>query len=423
MMRSRRCGVAVALSILLGCPEAAARGAEIPAAATATVAPVAASPTGDVAGGAAEAAEEEEEGGIGAAFETAFDWFFKRAAGERAHERTWGIVPLVVASSNDGFGGGLKLVEKDLFGSRVRLDASGTYTSKEFLVSEVGADGPAIAGWFDWEACVRYADRPRLFFYGVGNDADRDDRASLALEETLAEIKIGSVLGARYSIFTVFRFRNVNAGDGEHEHVEPVSEKFAGDLPVGFREDAFANAIGLLARFNIRDDPQDPKLGFRVEVGGLYHGKEIGDSPFRFGLYWVDVAVYLPIVEGGPAFALHGRLESVDASRTRVPFYALPSLGGTNTLRGFLEGRIRDRHAVLFQAELRFPIWRVFSGAIFVDAGRVFEDITDPPFFKNFLIDGGLGVRFVLHPDIVVRLDVAFSDEETTFMLAFDHAF
>lgn len=399
-----------------------ASGADAPLPETATAAPVPvfSAPT---AGSALSSSGTEEQGrGPLEWLREGADWFFKRGEGEEAHRRTWGVVPLAVADSNQGFGGGVKFVEQDLFGSGVRFDTNATYTSKEFFDTETNLDGPIIARWFEWDLLVRYRDRPRLFFFGIGNATDREDRASLSLEDTLVEARLGSVIGSRYSIHSLWQFSNVNASDGQHEHGRTVSETFD-PPPTGFREHAYTNAVGLLGTFDIRDDKRDPRLGFRSELGGLYHGPEIGDAPYRFGFYWVDVAVYLPLVDGGPVMAIHSRLESVDAGLSRVPFYALPQLGGTRTLRGFFEGRLRDRQAVLFQGEIRFPLWKVFSGVLFVDTGRVFRRITDPPFFTHFYVDGGAGVRFVLHPDIVVRLDVAISSEETTFMLAFGHAF
>src|SRR6185295_18232795 len=67
------------------------------------------------------------------AFEGAADWFFARDVDEPAHARTWGVVPLVVADSNSGFGGGLKFVEQDLLSTRIRFDIMGTYTNYEFF--------------------------------------------------------------------------------------------------------------------------------------------------------------------------------------------------------------------------------------------------------------------------------------------------
>jgi outer membrane protein assembly factor BamA len=181
---------------------------------------------------------------------------------------------------------------------------------------------------------------------------------------------------------------------------------------------------------DFRDQAFDPSVGFKLELAGLYHGPEIGDSPFRYGRFLADLALFLPLYrfdEGPVVLGLHGRIEVVDASLARVPFYELPSLGGSTTLRGYLEGRLRDRHSLLVQGELRFPVWRVLKGAAFVEIGRVYDKITDPldpPFVSHFLWSAGAGIRFVLHPDILVRLDFGVSTEEgVEFWLAFGHAF
>lgn len=418
-------------------PGAAARGADAPEATTATAG-------AEAPGGAALA---EQAGAVGAAPEPitrnalvqaladAADWFFAREEGEQAHERTWGVVPLVVADSTAaGYGGGLKFVEQDVLGfyggeygvRGVKLDLLATFTSQEFFEAETHLGGPKVANALDWRFDASYASMPRLYYFGIGNQASREERGSLWLEATEVELQLGALVN-QYQFVTISRFVNVNARDGREmegdDDVPPVSEQFSGSELVGFGSAGYTNGVGALAAIDYRDYRADPSFGARFEVGGLYHGKEIGDSPFQFGLYWADATGYLPLVRRNLVLALHGRLESTDASRRAIPFYALPQLGGSRNLRGYLDGRVRDRHSILLQAELRFPIWKVLSGAVFVDTGRVYEDITDPPFLDHYLVDGGVGLRFILHPDIVVRLDLAFSNEDVTFALAFGHAF
>ncbi|GIW71476.1 MAG: hypothetical protein KatS3mg102_1018 [Planctomycetota bacterium] len=380
----------------------------------------------------APAAAAPPDGGwcsrLAAGFAAAADWFLARGEGEEQHARTWGFVPLVVADSTQGFGGGVQFVETDLLGLGIRVAPEVLASHREFFQAGIELRGPPLllrpAPALYWSVQARYRSRPRLLFYGIGNGTERGDRASLWLEDTLAELQLGHRFFAEHvALSAIARLRNVNARDGTHPRIPKVSEAFAVDSIAGFTEDGFTHALGASLLLDHRDNDFDPKRGFRLEVGALYHGPEIGDSPFRFGLYFADLAWYQPLVGTNLVAAVRGRIELVDASLRRVPFYALPSLGGRDTLRGFLEGRFRDRHAVLLQGEVRFPIWRVLAGAVFADAGRVFHDVTDPPFFKDFHVDAGLGLRLVIHPDILSRLDVAFSDEEVTFGLSFGQTF
>jgi outer membrane protein assembly factor BamA len=370
-----------------------------------------------------------DEGGFLETLGTAADWFLARSASGDQHDRTWGVVPLVVASSTDGFGGGVKFVETDLFGVGMRIDTELKATSNEFYVAEATLGGPPVpvGPGVKWGLTGGYSSRPRLPFYGIGNGAEEDDQAALWLEETYSELRLGhTFFSDSLALFGVFRFENVNARDGRENDpldLEPISQKYDTALLTGYADDGFTNAVGLSVLLDNRDNDFDPKEGWRVEVGALYHGPEIGDSPFRFGSYHADVAFYQPLVGRNLVLAVRGRIDLVDAGLESVPFYALPSLGGGDSLRGYLDGRWRDRHAVLFQGEVRFPIWRVLAGAAFVDAGRVFRDVTDPPFLDDFHFDAGVGLRLILHPDILSRFDVAASKELVTFSLSWGQTF
>lgn len=365
-------------------------------------------------------ATAEERGSFG----KLVDFFF---GDENGPKRSWGFVPLVVAESNAGFGGGIQFVENDLFDTRIGLEIFGIYTSNEFFEGQIRLTGPPIYA-VDWRTFTRYRNRPRLFFYGIGNDTKSRDKMSLALEDTFVELRAGLVITRNLFFFGIGEFSNVNAKDGLHEPSEapPVSSRFDSQTLVGFRDHAYTNGLGAALVLDFRDDVVDPSKGARLELRATYHGPEIGDSPYRFGFYTADAAVYIPIYEPWKLlFAVGARYETVDASLDSVPFYALPQLGGTRSLRGYFEGRFRDRNSVLFQGEVRFPIWRMIRGAVFVDAGRVYSDFTKPPspFFEDFHIDVGAGIRLVIQPDIFTRLDFAISGEEFTFALEFGNAF
>ncbi len=56
------------------------------------------------------------------------------------------------------------------------------------------------------------------------------------------------------------------------------------------------------------------------------------------------------------------------------------------------------------------------DGRIFVDAGRVFNDIFDEFTFKDMKLCGGFGLRFSSEEDLVFRLEFAKSSEQFSVM-------
>jgi hypothetical protein len=385
------------------------------------------SPTGAAEPDASEPAPNESDmpisptaTGVLGAFARVASFFFKQ---EGPDQRTWGFVPLIVADSNAGFGAGVKFVENDLFGSKIRVDAITDYTSNQFFEFEAAFAGPKIFDVVSWNTDTYYRSRPRLFYWGIGNNTTQSGRGSLWLEETVVEARPGWESSKNLTIFSVFRFSNVNAFNGPQNHsIPPVTERFGPAELVGFGARPYTNAVGLLGEYDVLDNRFNPTIGARLQLAGLYHGPEIGDAPFRYGYYWVDLAAYAPVIEQRLTLAVHTRVDLIDSGVESAPFYGLPLLGGTTTLRGYLIGRIRDRQSILFQAELRFPIWRVISGATFFDAGRVYQNFFKNPEFNHLYTDAGLGIRFVLQPDIVVRLDLAVG-EGLLFALDFGYPF
>jgi hypothetical protein len=91
------------------------------------------------------------------------------------------------------------------------------------------------------------------------------------------------------------------------------------------------------------------------------------------------------------------------------PFTLLPKLGSSMFLRGWREGRFRDRAAWSAQTELRVPIvWR-FTGAAFVAVGDVAPDVWSFH-LDTMKLAGGVGLRYRLTPEGAnIRLDLAES--------------
>ena len=94
-----------------------------------------------------------------------------------------------------------------------------------------------------------------------------------------------------------------------------------------------------------------------------------------------------------------------------MPFYAMPTLGGNDTLRGFREYRFRGPHAILAQAEYRWEIWSGLDGALFYDAGKVADRRADLN-FKDLESDYGFGFRFNTDNAIIFRVDAGFGSSD-----------
>lgn len=95
-------------------------------------------------------------------------------------------------------------------------------------------------------------------------------------------------------------------------------------------------------------------------------------------------------------------------------------LGGSGTMRGYLENRFRGAKYYAQQTELRIPIWKLFSAAAFLGFG----DATNTSFTNAKMAYGG-GIRIGLPPDYVskVRIDVGFGRDSQGVYADFGQAF
>jgi outer membrane protein assembly factor BamA len=96
------------------------------------------------------------------------------------------------------------------------------------------------------------------------------------------------------------------------------------------------------------------------------------------------------------------------------PFYLLPSLGGSNTLRSYADYRFHDRHLALSTAEARVALFTHVDAAAFFDAGNVAAQFKDLNLEKTSI---GIGLR--LHSDRATlgRFDVAHGAEGWRFLV------
>jgi outer membrane protein assembly factor BamA len=95
-----------------------------------------------------------------------------------------------------------------------------------------------------------------------------------------------------------------------------------------------------------------------------------------------------------------------------IPFYKLPALGGQNRMRGYFEGRYRDKAYTMLQLEYRQYFWWKFGFAVFAGAGDVASDITKFQ-LKELKYSYGLGLRFLFNKEekVNLRMDIGFGND------------
>jgi hemolysin activation/secretion protein len=129
------------------------------------------------------------------------------------------------------------------------------------------------------------------------------------------------------------------------------------------------------------------------------------------------------LLHGYRVLSLRGLAVLSEASDGQVvPFYLSPPFGGIKTGRGFPSFRYRDENLLVLQAEYRYPINPLVSGAIFVDTGQVAPRARMLA-WSRFKTTYGTGLRLGASGAASLRLDVAFGGESPRVILGLGHAF
>jgi outer membrane protein assembly factor BamA len=200
-----------------------------------------------------------------------------------------------------------------------------------------------------------------------------------------------------------------------------------------------------------RDDPLDPGRGTFMAVDGELAGRAIG-SEVGFAKTLLQGFVYrrLPgsrriVIAGGARLGLARGLPR-DVSRlgddgqplvgpdgqplvdtvTDLPAAERFFAGGDNTVRGFAQDRLGepatlDRNGLptggnallIFNSEVRVPVWRGLIAAAFVDAGNVFLRVSNLD-ITEIRGAAGFGIRY-LSPIGPIRVDLGFKLDRLTF--------
>lgn len=166
--------------------------------------------------------------------------------------------------------------------------------------------------------------------------------------------------------------------------------------------------------FNFRIDTRtnfiNPQKGIVLQISNEYAKDVLGEgqSFFKIGL---TLQSYLQIAH--PKLILASRI--ILQTETDAPYQALLSLGGNRTVRGIPQDRYLSQSFVLFNEELRFPIWWRFGGIVGADIGNS----TSTP---GWIINSILGIRFYMD-NFIVRADFGFGNESAGFYFNFGHLF
>ena len=160
--------------------------------------------------------------------------------------------------------------------------------------------------------------------------------------------------------------------------------------------------LGVQLMYDSRDVLTNPHRGYYLNVEQSFRPKFLGNK-YTFATTEIETSVY--------ARPWRGAVLAYDF-RTMLnfgnPSWAMMALfGSSNSMRGYYEGRYRDKHKFETQLELRQHVWKRNGVVVWGGFGTVFSKFEQLQ-FRRLLPNWGFGYRWEFKKNVNVRLDYGF---------------
>lgn len=365
------------------------------------------------------------------------------------------ISPIIFREEDIGFGGGFALTDIDFLNDNFRQFANIVAT-----YSDEGQQTYRIL-WSKWlnhrsmdNGGIIREERGRLYgrggysktltrrFFGLGSRTAETDETSYTEELSDAGFGIrvpvpdvGSDWLARFDVS--LQHHGLSAGRVSGFPTTDVS------FPGAFADGDGIDQAWLTGRFayDTRDSLSQPYSGHRLGVSLATAYQSAGEWGSIVSVDGQQIIQMPPLFHDGAV----GREENpptdvialgffVQDTVGDLPFYSLPTLGGADTLRGYIQNRFTDRAAAHFSAEYRVNVITrgiAFTDtirierigfALFYDGGTVasdFDGLDDGRYLDSY----GFGLRFGFAREALFRVDFGYGDEGSNFTIAFGNSF
>lgn len=246
-------------------------------------------------------------------------------------------------------------------------------------------------------------------YWGMGYDMGNDDSNKSEMKRWQARIK-GSFLfhlGSNFYIGPMVSYDYVIGKNVERPELLNGMDRHTWNLGAGFS-----------AVYDSRDVLTYPHRGLYINLTQCFRPRFMGND-YAFSTTELQVDAYQKVWKGAVL---------AEDFRTMLNF-GNPSwgmmalLGNSNSMRGYYEGRYRDKHKMEAQVELRQHIWKRNSLTSWVGAGTIFSKFSNIR-SRHILPNYGLGYRWEFKKNVNVRLDYGFGKAgQSGFLFSINEAF
>lgn len=321
----------------------------------------------------------------------------------------WAFIPAVTYAPETSLGIGVRAIKlfkhqdaKDSLTRPSTLPVTFLYTlnRQAFLTGELNLWTGGNKSYLNTR--LELTDYP-FRFSGIGDDAENNLEEMYATRYLYFHINYEKRIAPGIYVGPRYEFRTDN-----------IYEKEAGGMldsgNIPGSNGQRLSGLGMVINYDTRDNIFQPTTGALHQISYMGFHSFLG-SNFSFSQFVMDFRKYQAIRQShvwvGQAW--------FSFTSEKAPFQHISLIGGSDIMRGYFEGRFRDRHAMVYQTEYRVPVYRNLGIVIFGSAGQISPQVSEFRLDK-FRYGGGIGFRYKLNNEgLNIRLDIAFGDQKSFY--------
>ncbi|HJS74829.1 MAG TPA: BamA/TamA family outer membrane protein [Vicinamibacteria bacterium] len=265
------------------------------------------------------------------------------------------------------------------------------------------------------EVLGQYRSFTEVSYFGMGRATLEEDRSDYHIEGPILFATLGFRSSSRFVFGGRFGMLENDLHSGRSSDLPSVEEAFPVEELPGFVEEPDYLLYSAFAALDGRNDAEDPTRGYFLELQATSY-RDRGFDRFNFEEATVEAHYFVPL-----------DYRTVLASRVRgvftragegqeIPFYLLPTLGGTRNLQAFETDRFRDRNSLLVTGELRYQATPEIRLEASLDVGQVFPSFAEAR-FSELEVGAGVGARYKMGRKILVGVSLGVGREGARFSM------
>lgn len=309
------------------------------------------------------------------------------------------VLPIIARSIETGWSFGLAssstfhLKTNDTATRTSNVQALALYTTRQQLVIALNGSIYFPGEKFIINQQLSYSSFPDKF-WGLGKIAPDSNKEAYKFKQYYVYLHPQRLVGHNLFVGLVYQFQRVF-------DMQYVAGGLFDKESVPGRNGYHVSGLGLSFTYDTRNNAFSPDHGTMMQFYFASFNPLLG-SEYQYTNFVLDLRQFIRVHDQQVlALQAYGFFNAGE-----TPLRSLATLGGANSMRGYYQGRYRDKNMAVLQGEYRIPLFWRFGAVGFGDIGNVGPDLAALNFeHLKYSYGGGLRVSLNKTEKLNLRLD------------------